>query len=80
MELCWGATLTELDVNSYSCDKREAKEEFFYRNSHAIEGIPKEVWHTSKKITFHLVLFHWHAYFVDVTDVDLVFEKTTQRN
>jgi 8-oxo-dGTP pyrophosphatase MutT (NUDIX family) len=70
-----GGNFDKSDVDLFSCAQREAKEEFFYRNSLAFEAIPREVWHASKKITFHLGFFHWHAYFVDVTDVDLVFEK-----
>lgn len=70
-----GGNLDSTDVDLFSCAQREAKEEFFYRNSLAFEAIPREVWHASKKVTFHLGFFHWHAYFVDVTDVDLVFEK-----
>jgi 8-oxo-dGTP pyrophosphatase MutT (NUDIX family) len=70
-----GGNFDKSDVDLFSCARREAKEEFFYRNSLAFESIPREVWNASKKVAFHLGFFHWHAYFVDVTDVDLVFEK-----
>ena len=70
-----GGNFDRTDVDLFSCARREAKEEFFYRNSLAFEEIPREVWNASKKITFPLGFFHWHAYFVDVTDLDLVFEK-----
>ena len=70
-----GGNFDRTDVDLFSCARREAQEEFFYRNSLAFEAIPREVWNASRKITFPFGFFHWHAYFVDVTDLDLVFEK-----
>ena len=70
-----GGNFDRTDADLFSCARREAKEEFFYRNTLAFDAIPREVWHESKKVTLQLGFFHWHAYFVDVTDLDLVFEK-----
>jgi 8-oxo-dGTP pyrophosphatase MutT (NUDIX family) len=70
-----GGNFDIIDVDLYSCARREAQEEFFYRNRLGFEIIPEEVWNNSKKLTINLYFFQWHAYFVDVTDLDLVFEK-----
>lgn len=70
-----GGNFDITDVDLYTCARREAQEEFFYRNRLGFEIIPEEVWNNSKKVTINLYFFQWHAYFVDVIDLDLVFEK-----
>lgn len=70
-----GGNFDITDVDLYSCARREAQEEFFFRNRFGFEIIPEELWKKSKKVTINLYFFQWHAYFVDVSDIDLVFEK-----
>jgi 8-oxo-dGTP pyrophosphatase MutT (NUDIX family) len=70
-----GGNYDNTDVDLYSCARREAQEEFFYRNRLSFKIIPAEAWNNSKKVTINLYFFQWYAYFVDVSDIDLVFEK-----
>lgn len=70
-----GGNFDKSDFDLYSCAIREAREEFFYQKRAVFESIPKMIWNASPKVSIHLGFFHWYAYFVDVTDLDLVFEK-----
>ena len=70
-----GGNFDNSDVDLLSCARREAQEEFFYRNRLSFKIIPEEAWNNSKKVTINLYFFQWYAYFVNVSDIDLVFEK-----
>jgi 8-oxo-dGTP pyrophosphatase MutT (NUDIX family) len=70
-----GGNFDVTDVDLYNCAIREAREEFFYRNSLAFEAIPSKVWNGSRRVTFNFRVFNWHAYFVNITGLDIEFDK-----
>jgi 8-oxo-dGTP pyrophosphatase MutT (NUDIX family) len=69
-----GGNFDSSDGDLYSCARREAREEFFHRNSASFESIPGVVWDNGRRITFNFVVFNWHAYFVNVSELDIQFD------
>ena len=70
-----GGNFDITDVDLYTCARREASEEFFYRNQSVFEAIPNTVWSPSRKVSIYLGFFHWNAYFVNISGLDIEFDK-----
>lgn len=72
-----GGNLDLTDQNYFECALREAREEFFNSDKNAFDEIPQANLNDKKKLTFNFMLFHWEAYFIDVTGIPIKFNRQT---
>ena len=70
-----GGKLDPTDRSYFDCALREAKEEFFNHRSEYFNLISSKNLIPKKRISFNAYFIRWDAYFVDVTDIPLAFER-----
>ncbi|MHA8083046.1 NUDIX domain-containing protein [Aquirufa sp. A-Brett2-15D] len=70
-----GGNLDPTDKSYFDCAIREAREEFFNYNRFLFNLIPTENMTPGKRVGFNVYFIRWDAYFVDVSNVPLVFER-----
>ena len=70
-----GGKLDSIDKSYFDCALREAKEEFFNHHSEYFNLIPSENLTPSKRVRFNVYFICWDAYFVDVSNIPVVFER-----
>ncbi len=70
-----GGNLDSIDKSYYDCAIREAREEFFNYKQSLFNIIPPENMTPGKRVGINVYFIRWDAYFIDVSDIPVVFER-----
>lgn len=70
-----GGNLDSTDKSYYDCAIREAREEFFNNQQFLFNLIPPENMNPGKRVGVNVYFIRWDAYFVDVSNIPVVFER-----
>ncbi len=69
-----GGKLDPTDKSYFDCAIRESREEFFNQNQSLFNVIPPENKTPGKRVGINGYFIRWDAYFIDVSDIPVVFE------
>jgi 8-oxo-dGTP pyrophosphatase MutT (NUDIX family) len=70
-----GGNLDSTDKSYYDCAIREAREEFFNNKQSLFNLIPPENLTPRKRVGVNVYFIRWDAYFVDVSNIPVEFER-----
>jgi 8-oxo-dGTP pyrophosphatase MutT (NUDIX family) len=70
-----GGKLDPTDKSYFDCALRESREEFFNHNLSLFNIIPPENMTPGKRVGINVYFIRWDAYFIDVSDIPVVFER-----
>jgi 8-oxo-dGTP pyrophosphatase MutT (NUDIX family) len=70
-----GGNLDATDKSYFDCAIREAREEFFNHKQSLFNLIPAENLTPGKRVGINVYFIRWDAYFVDVSNIPVEFER-----